>query len=362
MKMRKGLPALALGLTLLATGCGGASTSGSGDSSAEAGKLTLENCGKKVEYTVPVTKLMANDGNIISIALAAGAKDQLTAVTSLQRDEGVLKLKYGEDVINGLNQVSPEYMNLENIVAANPQVVFAGYGYGFSDEKGTDPDSLAKRGYLTYTLSEACRTGEGSKRGTMSPWEALDADIRNIGAMTGNKAKADKVADEITKRREEIEKLPQPDKKPTAFLFDSASDTVFSSGKFGAPQAMMDSAGIKNVLEDVDDTWTKVSWERLASADPDIIFFVDYPPQTIEEKIQALESNPASKNLKAVKEKRYVNLPYAMWCSGPLNVEGAEYIRMAMEHFGLAPKTDIKSDLDLTKLDSLAGNEWLKQK
>lgn len=361
MKIRKGLPALALGLTLLATGCGGGASS-TGSASPEAGTITLENCGKQVEYPNPVTKLMANDGNIISIVLAAGAKDQLTAVSSLQRDKDVIAMKFGDDVVNGLNQVSPEYMNLENIIAANPQVVFAGYGYGFSDEKSTDPDSLAQRGYKAYSLSEACRSDEGSKRGTMDAWTALDTDIRNIGAMTGNKEQADKTADAITKRRKEIEALPKPEKQPTAFLFDSARDGIYSSGKFGAPQAMMDSAGIKNVLDDVEDTWTQVSWERLAAADPDIIFFVDYPPQNLEEKIEALETNPASKNLKAVKEKRYVNLPYAMWVSGPLNLEGTEYIRMAMEHFGVAPKTDIKSDLDLTKLDSLPGNEWLKQK
>nr|WP_231994843.1 ABC transporter substrate-binding protein [Vaginimicrobium propionicum] len=301
---------------------------------------------------------MANDGNIISIALAAGAEKELTAVSGLKRDVDVISLKYG-DSVRSLNSVSDEYMNLENVIAADPQVVFAGWGYGFSEEKNLTPQALNERNISAYTLSESCRTADG-KRGTMNPWEALDTDIRNIGKITGNEKAADKTADEIAAKVKELEALPKADKEPVGFVFDSASDTVFTSGNMGAPQAMMDTAGVKNALEDVDDTWTKVSWERLAAADPDIIFFVDYPPQTFEEKIAALESNPVSKNLRAVKEKRFVNLPYAMWTSGPLNVEGAEYMRMALEYWELAPKTDTTSELDIRKLDSLPGNDWLK--
>ena len=103
-----------------------------------------------------------------------------------------------------------------------------------------------------------------------------------------------------------------------------------------------------------------MGWEKIASAQPDVIAFVDYPSQTFEEKVKILESNPATKNLEAVKQKRYVNLPYAMWTSGPLNIDAAEYMRKAYEKFGLMPKSDIHTDVQLP--DSLAGREYFVEK
>ncbi len=356
MKAIKSWPAGILGAAVLISGCG-APQAGSTSPGAGADSVTIENCGQTMEYPKPTTRLFANDGNIISIALAAGAAENLVAVSSLQRDADVLTLKFG-DVVGKLKVVAPEYPSLEIIVAADPQVVFAGWGYGFSDSKNLTPDILREKGIASYLLSETCRQDNGD-RGTMPPWDALTHDIASIGQMTGHpEVAADAVAD-IEKRREALEKAPRAANAPVAFLFDSASDTIFSSGSYGAPQAMMESAGVTNALSDVSDTWTKVSWERLAAADPDIIFFVDYPSQSFDEKVAALKANPASQNLTAVKQERFVNLPYAMWTSGPLNIDGAEYIRKALEHYGLQPATDIAPGLDIKKLADLPGNAWL---
>lgn len=362
MKLTRIVPIGLVCSSLIVTGCG--SNQSSSDSTDQAtlpaDSVSVENCGETVQYPNPTTKLFANDGNIISIALAAGAIDDLVAVSSLERDRDVIALKYG-DGVNNLTTVNAKYPSLENVVAADPEVVFAGWNYGFKDGDGLNPDNLAAHGIGSYILSESCRQEGTTKRGTMDPWEALSTDITNIGTITGHADEAKKSVDEIDARRQALEAAPRADRQPVGFLFDSASETIFSSGSFGAPQAMMETAGVTNALSDVEDTWTSISWERLTATDPDIIFFVDYPPQTLEEKIEALETNPASKDLTAVKEKRYVNLPYAMWTSGPLNIDGAEYIRAALEHYGLQPASDITPALDITKLTDLPGNEWLTE-
>ncbi|WP_316670544.1 ABC transporter substrate-binding protein [uncultured Propionibacterium sp.] len=358
MKIPRTAPAGLLALALVATGCASSTSSGSSGSSA-AGSIQLTNCGETKEYPSPTTRLFVNDGNIISIALAAGAADDIVAVSSMQRDRDVLALKYGAETVDGLNQVADKYPTMENIVAAQPQVVFAGWGYGFSEERNLTPDGLAQQGIGTYLLSETCRQPDGN-RGTMDPWDALTTDITNVGAMTGDDSAAGQVVEDINTRRKALEGAMQATDRPTAFLFDSGSDTIFSSGSFGAPQAMMESAGVANALSDVQDTWTSVSWERLAAADPDIVYFVDYPGQSYDEKVTALKSNDATKDLTAVKEGRFVNLPYAMWTSGPLNIDGAEYIRKSLEHYGLQPASDVQTHLDLSKLEDLPGNEWMR--
>ncbi|CAJ1587403.1 ABC transporter substrate-binding protein [[Mycobacterium] wendilense] len=344
--------ALAFSAILGLTGCSAEADTAATDT------VTVTNCGVEVSFAQPLERLFVNDGGMIAIALAAGAREQMTAVSSLARDADVLRLVYGEQV-DSLNEVAPAQPSLENIVGARPQVLYAGYNYGMGEARGITPEVLAQHGIDVYQLSEACRPVAGERvRGTMDPWVALDTDLRNIGIITGNAETGAQAADDIAARLESLRAAPQPEQKPTVFVFDSGSDTIFSSGAFGGPQGIIDAAGARNATEDVQDTWTAVSWERISIADPDLIAFVDYPGQSVEEKIAALRSNPASRNLKAVRENRFINFPYAMWVSSPLNIDAAETLRSVLERHDLAPASGTVPRLDVAAL-GLAGNDWL---
>ncbi len=346
----------ALAIPVLA---GGLTACGSASDDVAVDTVTVTNCGAEVTYGQPLERLFVNDGGMIAIALAAGAREQMTAVSSMARDVDVLRLVYGEQV-DTLNEVAPAQPSLENIVGARPQVLYAGYNYGMGEARGITPEILAQHGIDVYQLSEACRPVEGERiRGTMDPWVALDTDLRNIGIITGNADVGARAADEVAERLETLRAAPQPEQTPTVFVFDSGTDTIFSSGAFGGPQGIIDAAGARNATEDVQDTWTTVSWERISIADPDVIAFVDYPGQSVEEKIAALRGNPASRNLKAVRENRFINFPYAMWVSSPLNIDAAEVLRSVLESHGLAPESGITPRLDVRQL-GLAGNDWLE--
>lgn len=350
-------PVITATVTMLSVGLIAGCSSETDTSSADS--VTVTNCGAEVAYPKPLDRLFVNDGGMIAISLAAGARDKMVAVSALARDKDVLRLAYGPQV-DSLDEVATERPTLENIVGAKPQVLYAGYNYGMSESRGITPEILATHGIDVYQLSEACRQVEGeAQRGTMDPWVALDTDLRNIGTITGNPEQGATAADEVADRLEKLRAAPQPAEKPTVFVFDSVSDTIFTSGSFGGPQGIIDAAGARNATEDVEDTWTAVSWERLTTADPDVIVFVDYPGQTVEQKIEALRSNPASRNLKAVRENRFVNLPYAMWVSSPLNIDAAETLRSVLETHGLAPESGTTPALDVTQLD-LGGNDWLE--
>jgi iron complex transport system substrate-binding protein len=122
------------------------------------------------------------------------------------------------------------------------------------------------------------------------------------------------------------------------FVFDSGTKAILSSGRFGAPQAIIDAAGARNALEDLQDTWVEVSWERMLTSKPEAFVFVDYPPQTFAEKVAILKARTGVRDLAVVKGERFLNLPYAMWTSGPLNIEAAERLRAALERWGLVPR------------------------
>ncbi|MFB9670550.1 ABC transporter substrate-binding protein [Microlunatus capsulatus] len=334
-----------LALVLVACAPAGSPPEPAGSATGPAGTVTVDNCGAPATFPSPARRMFVNDSNLTALSLAVGAADQIAAVTSLEDDVDVLTRKYG-DVVSRLPLVSAEYPTMENVVAARADVVVAGWNYGYSDSTNLTPQTLAERGVAGYVLSESCRRPDGT-RGTMDPWEAVRADLRNIGAITGHPGTAADVVADTDRRLDALRAAPQPAEKPVVFVFDSGTDAIFSSGAFGGPQAVIEAAGGTNALADVEDTWTEVPWERLATARPDYIVFVDYPGQTVAEKERVLATHPASRDLPAVREKRYLSLPYALWTSGPLNIDAAEHLRHGLEQAGLVPPSAVRPALDL---------------
>lgn len=58
-----------------------------------------------------------------------------------------------------------------------------------------------------------------------------------------------------------------------------------------------------------DSRWFTTSVEALMETDPDVIIFNDYGSQTIEEKLDFLNSNPALQDVAAVKSQNYIVIP-----------------------------------------------------
>lgn len=308
--------------------------------------MTVTNCGAPMEFPAPADRMFVNDGNLISMMLAIGAQDDIAAVSSVQRDAETLRRHYGP-AVDQLNVVSPEYPARETVLAQNPDVMVAGWNYGYSEADGLTPDSLRADGIAPYILTESCRRQQGeAARGIVDPWTALREDLTNLGAISGHGQQAQLVVADIDTRLEALRAAPQPATPPTIFLFDSGTDAIFSSGRFGAPQAIITAGGGRNALDDLDDTWTEVSWERLAASNPDAILFVDYPPQTFAEKVAILKAREGIKELPAVIQSRFLNLPYALWTSGPLNIDAAEQVRKALEGWQLVPASTIEAPFD----------------
>ncbi|WKD61064.1 corrinoid ABC transporter substrate-binding protein [Corynebacterium ciconiae DSM 44920] len=345
---RGALFAVLTSASVVLTACsGGGTTENPAASGGEnpADTVTITNCGEEVSFPAQAAGL-ANDGNLIALNLALDAQDQLVAVSSMNRDRDVLVKKYGEKV-NDLKEISEEYPSLEQIVAESPQVFYGGWGYGLGEDKNITPDSLAEHDISTYILTEACRQEGSTARGVENPWDAVRSDLRNVGAITGHEDTAAEVIADMDDRIDALTSAPQAEDKPVVFLYDSGTDAVFTSGAKGAPAEMVAAAGGDYATDDLDDTWVEVGWEKLADAQPDVFVFVDYPGQSFEQKVEQLKNNPATKDLEAVKQERFINLPYAVWTSGPLNIDGAELVRKGLEDYGLVPESDIKPSLDV---------------
>ncbi|MGL5406354.1 MAG: ABC transporter substrate-binding protein [Propionibacteriaceae bacterium] len=344
----KRLPLVTLAIATLCTalaGCSDPKSASNTTQSPATNTVTVTNCGKEVTFK-KAGSMVVNDTNITTIVLAVGARPLVKGVFVKQSDKDVMDAVYGEDS-KSLTVIDTNYPSLETVIARTPDTMVAGWNYGFSDSKGFTPDILKEKGIDSYILTESCKQADGKARGLVDPWEALRSDLTNMGKITGNEDKAATAVTNIDTRLAAVKAAPAGAKKPTVFLFDSGKDAIFTSGKFGAPEAIITAAGAKNATSDVDNTWTEVGWEKLTASNPDIIAFVEYPGQTYQEKVAALKAHPASKDLEAVKNDRFINLPYVAWTSGPLNIDAAEALRVSMEGYGLLPKSGIKPGFDL---------------
>ncbi|MDO4909207.1 MAG: ABC transporter substrate-binding protein [Corynebacterium sp.] len=338
---------LCLPLALVLGACG-ANTPNDSSTKADSvpnGAVTITNCGEQVHYG-STSRLFVNDSNLIADVLALGGESKVVAATKTNHDGELLRQKFGDAAVEALPVIAEETPSLESIIAQKPDIFVAGWSYGLSESKNITPESLSQQGIGTYILSESCRQQGSNARGTVDPWEAVREDIRNLGDIIGDKDKESKVLTDFDSRLSALQSKPQAEKKPVGFIFDSSSDTVFTSGNKGGPAAVVTAAGSDLATASIDDTWVSVPWEQITASAPDYFIFVDYPGQSVEDKVAALESNPATEDLPAVKNHRYIKLRYSMLTSSVLNIDAAENVREALESWNLVPQTGITPALN----------------
>ncbi len=76
------------------------------------------------------------------------------------------------------------------------------------------------------------------------------------------------------------------------------------------------------MFDDLNDSWTSVSWEAAAQNDPQVIVVVDYgagPANTVQAKIDQLRAQPLMAGTTAVREGNFISFPYAALVESPRN-------------------------------------------
>ncbi|MEB0093589.1 ABC transporter substrate-binding protein, partial [Pseudomonas sp. CCI4.2] len=107
-------------------------------------------------------------------------------------------------------------------------------------------------------------------------------------------------------------------------LYDSGEDRAMTSGRLAMPQALIEAAGGRNVLDDIDASWTRVNWESVVERNPEVIVIVDYGDVTAEQKERFLLNNPALQSIDAIRNKRFIVIPYVAATPGIDNIEAVE--------------------------------------
>ena len=306
---------------LLSSGCAAASpvaapSAAPGASAGTGGgyPMTIDNCGTDVTVEAAPERIVTIKSSTTELLLALDLSDRIVGSAFL---DGPLPASL-EKAGAGLFVVSDFVPGQEAVLGLTPDFVYGGWESNFSAEGVGERQSLADLGIGSYVSPSACK-GEGYMPDPLT-FDSVFAEITEAGAIFGaEEAAADLVADQ----QKTLAALDPAAAETTALWYSSGTDTPYVGAGIGSPNMIMAAAGLTNVFADVQDTWTSVGWESVIEANPSVIVLVDATWNTAESKIANLETNPATQQLDAVKNQRYIVLPFAATEAGIRNVEAA---------------------------------------
>lgn len=284
--------------------------------SATTYPVTIRSCNRDVTFAGPPQRAISNDVNLTGMMIALGLKDRMVGYTGVSGwNTGTAELK---QALGTLPELSKEYPSVETLVGANADFYFAGWNYGMKVGGDLTPATLAPLGIKVYELTESC--AHVMKRPPASLGDVY-RDLANLGKIFDVENRADTLIKDMQTKIQALASKAAGDGKPVSvFVYDSGEDRPFTAGREAIPTALIAAAGGRNVMDDLDDSWTRVNWETVVARNPQAIVIVDYGSVTAAQKEAFLRNNPALNQMDAVKNNRFIVLPYDDATPGVANV------------------------------------------
>ncbi|MGY2443709.1 ABC transporter substrate-binding protein [Pseudomonas sp. SDO52101_S400] len=287
---------------------------------AEATKypLTIQSCDREVTFKEAPKHAVSHDINMTQMMLALGLKSKMAGYSGVSGWKSVTPQM--QSLLDGLPELAAKYPSVETLLNANVDFFFAGWDYGMRVGGDLTPQTLQPLGINVYELTESCAFVMKRPAATL---EDTYNDLRNLGKIFDVQDRANALIADMQSQVADIRK-DLPAEKPRVFLYDSGEDRAMTSGRLGMPQALIDAAGGRNILDDVEASWTRVNWETVVERNPQVIVIVDYSEITAEQKIEFLLKNKALQSVDAIKNQRFIVIPYVQATPGIDNVLAVE--------------------------------------
>lgn len=281
--------------------------------------VTVQSCGRPVTFDAPPRRAISNDVNLTEMMLVLGLRDRMIGYTGIsgwktldaQMREGIAELP----------ELSEKYPGKEVLAAAEPDFFFAGWNYGMKVGGEVTPETLAPFGIQVYELTESCIHLGPRPRSSM---EDMYADILNLGRIFAVEDRATALVEGWKTRLEAAIQGTGGGDPLRVFVYDSGEAAPFTAGAHAMPTALIQAAGGRNILDDLDKSWAEVSWEAVVDRDPEVVVIVNYGDVTAQQKIDFMKSSPALAGIDAVRNDRFVVLDYVEATPGPRNIQAVE--------------------------------------
>nr|WP_024835862.1 ABC transporter substrate-binding protein [Clostridium sp. 12(A)] len=311
--MKKRLIALAAAIVLSVTGCSTAAPSGSkqaetsgsiaetaGQQKEAYGVVVIQNGERTITFTSMPQKVLCCNLYSAENMVMLGLKDYI-AGRNVPASKAETPLPELADEFAPIPEIEVSH---ENAVALEADLVI-GQISSFQESKWGTYDMFGNKGVNCYTI-----TGTLVKDETI---EDVYTDIENLGKIfkVEDRASAliDKMKKEITDIQSAVSDIEETD-KVKVFVMDSFKGNEIYTTSAGLQSNLIELAGGINATRNMADSrWFNTSVETLVKINPDIIIFNDYGQQTMEEKMDFMNNNPALADVTAVKNKAYLTVP-----------------------------------------------------
>ncbi|HCN44781.1 MAG TPA: iron ABC transporter substrate-binding protein [Pseudomonas sp.] len=269
--------------------------------------LDYRNCGE--DWTLrqsPPQRILALNQHAADMVLALEAGPALAAVSYIDDDAGALT----HNRYRGVPLLSRKYPSPEVFYAGRYDLVIGGFYSAFRDGVGPRGD-LARHGIASYLLENAC-----APRSAKSGFEAIEQDLRTLGQLLDRQPQAEHL---IARQKDDLKQaaqLAQRHKPLRVFYLDSETRGLDSEGRQGFVTELIDKAGGRNVLADIDLQRVTVDAENLLQLDPDVLLLADAVWSTAVAKRVYLSKHPALSHLRAVRQGNMLDLPFTHLVAG----------------------------------------------
>ncbi|MFK3983805.1 ABC transporter substrate-binding protein [Micromonospora sp. NPDC050397] len=307
--------------TLLVAGCAGTGDTPSG--AASAAPVTLTNCGLPVQVTQPPSRVVTLNQAATEIMLALGLQDRMIGTAYL--DDTILP-EYA-DAYQKIPVLAKEYPSKEKLIEAAPDFVYASFASAFSDEGVGERDTYTGLRVGTYLSPAGC-----PKETRPSPLtvDHVFGEIRDVAAIFGVPERATALIDAQKSRITSAASGVRDAKDISVLWWDAGTDAPSVGACCGAPQLIMSAVGVTNKFTDLTGSWGDTSWEKVVERNPDVIVLVDAEWDRATAKQEFLAGNAALRDLPAVKDKRFVVIPFSETSAGVRNVLGIEHLAQGL--------------------------------
>ncbi|ROS77093.1 putative F420-0 ABC transporter substrate-binding protein [Cellulomonas sp. PhB143] len=276
--------------------------------------LTIDDCGFDTVVDGPPQRVVTIKSSTTETMLALGLGDRIVGSAFL---DGPLPDDLAADAPEAVTHPMAEQVpGAEAVLGLEPDLVYAGWESTLTADGAGDRQTLSDLGVATYVAPSACK--EDGYQPDPLTFDDVFAEITQVGQIFDV---PDAAAAEVADERATLEGTTPDDRGLTALWYSSGTDTPYVGAGIGAPQMIMDAAGLTNVAADVHDTWTSLGWESVVADDPDVIVLVDAAWNTAADKKKSLAANPATAKLSAVENERYLVVPFAATEAGVRNAD-----------------------------------------
>lgn len=293
--------------------------------------LTIENCGRTVEVGEPPQRVVSLDQNATEILLSLGLQDRIVGTASWT-DPVLPALADENERVPRLADNAPTY---EVVLGADPDFVTASFGRHYAEGGVVTRDRLAETRIGSYLSPTDCAddrsVNAGGTRTTPLTVDELYTEIRELAQIFDVRDRGEALVSSLQERAAAAVDGVDFGGRSVMFWF-ADTRTPYIAGAYGAPAILARETGMDDAFAAQHDDWPAMSWEAVASVDPDIIVLGDlqrdrFPGDRLDDKIAFLESDPLTSTLDAVQHDRFIPLHGAEMNPSIRFVDGLEKIR-----------------------------------